>query len=157
MLFFGANGTVDFSPGAVVEMPYRVEGDEIVFPSATTDGPEQRGKLTFTGQNQLNLMGKEQLMRKGAASDPNRLIVGEWEGKREMGGNQVEVRYLFHPNGKCLLLIPFLTRPGKYTIQGSTMHLELPERPPIDGEFRIKDGVLTILIQSGEGYSYSRY
>jgi hypothetical protein len=157
MLFFRADGTVDFSPGAVVEMPYRIEGDKIVFPPATTDGSEQRLKLEFTGQDKVNLGGIEQLRRKGAAPDPKKLILGEWEGKRDMGGNQVKVHYLIHPNGKCLLLIPFTTRPGKYTIDRSVIHLELPGLPPIDGEFRIKDGVLTILSPSRGGYIYSRY
>ena len=29
---FHADGTVDFSPGAIVDMPYRVEGDQVIFP-----------------------------------------------------------------------------------------------------------------------------
>ena len=110
MLYFRADGTFDFSLGAVVEVPYRIESNEIVFPPATTDGPEQRIKVQFTGQNQLILLGDphEQLMRRGAAPDLRVPILGEWEGKRDMGGHQVEVHYLFYPNGKVLLLIPFV-------------------------------------------------
>jgi hypothetical protein len=74
LLFFRADGTVDFSPAAVVEMPYRIEGDEIVFPPATTDGPEQRTKLEFTGPDRLRL-GGDQLTREGAAPDPKILIL----------------------------------------------------------------------------------
>ncbi len=110
ILHFRADGTFDFSPGAVVEMPYRIESDKIVFPPATTDGPEQRLKLQFTGQGRLRLLGDpgEQLTRKGTAPNPKVPILGEWEGKRDMGGHQVEVHYIFYPNGKCLLLIPFV-------------------------------------------------
>ena len=157
MLVFRPDGTVVFSIGAVVEMPYRIEGDELVLPSATTDGPEQRGKLNFSGQNQLNLMGQEQLTRKGTALDSKKLIVGEWEGKREMGGKQLEVHYLFHPNGRCLLLIPFVMMPGKYQVQGSTLNMKLPEQPPVDEKFQIRDGVLTIASESRGANRYSRY
>ena len=29
---FHADGTVDFSPGAIVDMPYRLEGDQLILP-----------------------------------------------------------------------------------------------------------------------------
>lgn len=161
MLFFRADGTFDFCPGAVVELPYRIESDEIVFPPASTDGPEQRMKLQFTGQDQLKLLDGpgpgEQLTRKGAAPDPKVPILGEWEGKRDMGGHQVEVHYLFYPNGKCLLLIAFAKRTLKYTIEGRNIRMEWPHEEPVFGKFRIKDGVLTIPGPSGKGNDYSRY
>lgn len=160
MLFFRADGTFDFSPGAVVETPYRIESNEIVFPPATTDGPEQRMKLQFIGQDQLRLLGDpgEQLTRKGAAPDPKVPILGEWEGTRDMGGNQVEVHYLFYPNGKCLLLIPFVKKTLKYTIEGQNMRMERPNQEPLFGKFQIKHGVLTIPGRpSGNGNDYIRY
>src|SRR5262249_2913570 len=58
MLTFHANGVVDFSPGAVVEMSYRIEGGELVLPPATTTGPEQRQHMEFSGDNQLRLTTK---------------------------------------------------------------------------------------------------
>lgn len=66
MLVFRADGTFDLSPGAVVEMPYRIASGELVFPPATTNGPEQRLKLQFTGKDQLKLLGNpaEQLTRR---------------------------------------------------------------------------------------------
>src|SRR6185437_16278566 len=158
MLFFRADGTYDFSPGAVVEMPYRIESDEIVFPPATTDGPEQRMKLQFTGQNRLRLSDGpgEQLSRKGVAPNPKVPILGEWEGKRDMGGRQLEVHYLFYPNGKCLLLIPFVKRTLKYTTENGNMRMDWPKQGPLVGKFRIKDGVLTITGPSGKANDYSR-
>jgi hypothetical protein len=156
ILFFRADGTFDFSPGAVVEMPYRIASNEIVFPPATTDGSEQRMKLQFTGQNQLSLLG-EQLTRKGTAPDPKVPILGEWEGRRDMDGHQVEVHYIFYPNGKCLLLIPFVKRTLKYTVEGQNIRMELPNQEPLFGKFQIKDGVLTIPGSGGHGNEYSRY
>ncbi len=159
MLLFRADGTFDLSPGAVVEMPYRTERDEIVFPPSTTDGPEERLKLQFTGKDQLRLLGNpgEQLTRKGTAPHPKVPILGEWEGKRDMGGHQVEVHYIFYPNGKCLLLIPFVKKTLKYTIEGRNIRMELPNRAPCSGKFQIKDGVLTIPGSDGKGHDFSRY
>ncbi len=159
MLYFRTDGTFDFSPGAVVEMPYRVESSEIVFPPATTTGSEQRLRVQFVGQDQLTLLGepREQLARKGVAPDQKVPILGEWEGKRDVGGRQVEVHYLFYPNGKCLLLIPFATRKLKYTIEGGSIRMERIDETPASGKFRIKDDVLTISDPNGKEDEYSRY
>ena len=46
MYHFQADGTVDFSPGAIVDMPYRVEGDQVIFPPGTTNGPEIKSTLS---------------------------------------------------------------------------------------------------------------
>ncbi len=119
MLTFHSNGVVDFSPGAVVEMTYRIEGGEMIFPLPTINGPEQRQKMEFMGQDQLRL-AEVVFRRQGAPTEASHLILGEWVGKRQMNGRQLEAHYFFYPAGKCLLLLPFMTGPGRYTIQGST-------------------------------------
>lgn len=156
MLTFHSNGVVDFSPGAVVEMTYRIEGGQVIFPSATINGPEQRQKMEFMGQDQLQL-AEVVFRRQGAAPDASHLIFGEWVGKREMNGRQLEARYFFYPAGKCLLLLPFMTRPGRYTIQGSTMRLELPDQQAAEGRFQIEGDVLTTPGPSASRYRFRRY
>lgn len=156
MVTFRVNGLVDFSPGAVVEMTYRIEGAEIILPPATTSGPEQRQKIEFTDQNQLRMAGLP-LTRKGAAPDSANPILGEWVGKRDMDGRQLEAHYLFYPAGKCLFLLPFLTSPGRYSIRGSSMRLELPNHRPAEGKFQIEGDVLTTPSPSGSGYRFRRY
>jgi hypothetical protein len=55
---FHADGTIDFSPGAIVDMPYRVEGDQLILPPGTTNGPEIKSTLTLSGDvMQLSLEG----------------------------------------------------------------------------------------------------
>jgi hypothetical protein len=39
MFEFRKDGVVDYSPGVVVEMKYRIEGDQLVLPPATVNGP----------------------------------------------------------------------------------------------------------------------
>lgn len=55
MFEFRDGGVVVFSPGAVVEMQYRIEGGELVLPPATHGGPEQRIPITLSGKDHLAL------------------------------------------------------------------------------------------------------
>ena len=164
MLTFHSNGVVDFSPGAVVEMTYRIEGIQLILPPATNTGPEQQQQMEFHGDNQLRLITKVggqnatvNLMRKGAVPDAANLILGEWVGNREMQGRQMEAHYLFYPAGKALFLLPFLTQAGHFSIQGTNMRLLLPNHPPADGKFQIQGDVLTTPSPSGGGYRFARY
>jgi hypothetical protein len=164
MLTFHSNGTVDYSPGAVVEMTYRIEDGQLIFPAATTTGPEQRQQMEFHGENRLDLTTKAggesatvNLTRKGAAPDAAHPILGEWVGSREMQGRQMEAHYLFYPAGKTLFLLPFLTQAGHFVIQGANMRLELPNHPAAEGRFRIEGDVLTTPSPSGGGYRFARY
>ncbi len=156
MLAFRPGGRVDFSPGAVVETTYRVEGNEIIFPPPTINGPEMRQKFAFDGPNQLRLAG-EPLTRRGTSPDPQNLILGEWVGTREMEGHRMEAHYLFYPAGKSLFLLPFQTAPGRYTINGAVMRLELPARRPAEGKFQIDGDTLTLPGPSGSGARFRRY
>lgn len=74
-----------------------------------------------------------------------------------MGGHQVEVHYIFYPNSHCLLLIPFVKKTLKYTIEGGNIRMELPHQESLFGKFQIKDGVLTIPGSNGKGNDFSRY
>jgi hypothetical protein len=156
MLTFHANGVVDCGAGVVVESLYRIESGEMIVPPSSTNGPEQRQKMEFAGEDRLRL-AELQLIRKGVAPDASHPVLGEWVGTREMSGRQLEVRYLFYPNGKSLLLVPFQTGPGRYSIRGSTMRLELPGHETSEGKFQIDGDVLTTPNQSGPGYRFRRY
>jgi hypothetical protein len=58
MYEFRADGTMRFSPGAIVDMQYRLEGDQLILPPATTAGPEQKSTLQWSG-NDLFPDGRE--------------------------------------------------------------------------------------------------
>src|SRR5215469_4103265 len=82
------------------------------------------------------------LTRQGAAPDSANPILGEWVGSQEMDGRRLESHYLFYPGGKGLFLLPFLTKPGRFSIQGTTMRFELPNHTPATGEFRVESDTL---------------
>ncbi len=156
MFTFHSNGAVDSSAGVVVETTYRIEGGEMIFPPSSTEGAEQRQKMEFGGKDLLRLAEIE-LKRSGAAPDANHPILGEWVGKREMNGRQSEVRYIFYTAGKSLLLYPLLDNPGRYSIRGSTIRLELSDHQVVEGRFQIEGDVLTITSPSGPRYRFRRY
>ncbi len=169
MFEFRDNNVVDFSPGAIVPMTYRIEGDELILPSATNGGPEQKMKIAWRGADHLSLIFQTpedlageprriDFARTGKSSDPRNPIVGEWVGTAEIGDGKHEFRYLFYPAGKVLLLIPFRTQRGSFTVKDGTIRLVLPGTDAVEGKFKIEGDVLTIPGPAGSGEStFARY
>jgi hypothetical protein len=159
---FHANGDVDYSPGAVVEMTYRVEGDQLFLPTANAGGSEQKLKITWLGDNKVRLAPQSgspgdsagsELTRKGERADSKNPILGEWAGTRDMGGHKLDMLWFFYAEGKGLFLMPFTPQHGHYTVKDSTIRLELPNTNPIQTKFEISGNVLTMGNPSGNGQS----
>ena len=163
MLELRHGGVVAYSPGAVVEMSYRIEGKQLVLPPATSAGPEQRETILWLTKDRIRLssleepVSGEELARRSSSRNPANPILGEWIGARDMGGKKVDVLYFFYPGGKGLLLIPFLTRNGTYTVRGGKIHLALPDLPPADAAFRVEGNVLTLARSGSEETKYAKY
>jgi len=144
---FHAGGTADFSPGAIVEMPYRVEGDQVIFPPATTNGPEIKSTLTWSGDRVMRLATQghvAEYRRQGAMADARDPLLGEWLGSREMDGQRMAEQMFFYPAGKALLVILFTTQRGRYSVTNGTLVAEFGGRVGLDGTFDITSGVLSI-------------
>ena len=158
---FRSDGTVDYSMGAVVDMPWRIENNQLILPPATTDGPEQKFTLQWLGDNKLRLETEgsvAELARVGDRSDPGNLIIGEWIEQREMGGRSLKARYLFYARGEALLLIPFAIQHGSYTISGSALHLKIPGLKKPEFRFKLADNSLTLSdTEGGQESHYARY
>ena len=161
---FRDGGVVVFSPGAVVEMPYRVERGELVLPPATHTGPEQRIRITITDKDQLGLEPpgagpvRIELRRVGTKRESDDPLVGEWLGERDFGGHVVEARYIFYGNRKCLLLIPFTRTEGTWSATATTITLNFPGQSTVEGQYAIEGDTLTIPGPHGTGKStFRRY
>jgi len=156
---FHANGTLDFSPGAIVDMPYRVEGDQLILPPGTTNGPEIKSKLTVSGDLlRLAVEGHvSEYHRRGTVPDPHNLLLGEWLGSREMDGRQMIEQMFFYPGGKSLLVILFTTQRGIYSTAGGRLVATFGGRAGLDGPFDISDGVLSIHRGGGKVTKLARY
>lgn len=156
---FHADRTIDFSPGAIVDMPYRVEGDQLILPPATTTGPEMKSTLTWPSNDVLRMSTQgqnEEYQRQGKA-DPRDRLLGEWLTSREMDGQRMPVQMFFYPAGKSPLVIRFTTQHGRYTITNGKLLAQFGGRPGLDGTFDITNGVLSIQRSGGRVTKLARY
>ncbi len=158
--YFQADGTAEFSPGAIVDMPYRVEGDQVIFPPATIKGPEVNFTLSWSGDRVMRLSAPGQVdeyQRQGAAPDPRDPLLGEWLGSREMDGRKLPEEMFFYPAGKSLLLILFTTESGRYSVTNGRLVATFGGRGGLDGTFDIANGVLSIYRGGGRVTKLARY
>jgi hypothetical protein len=156
---FRADGTIDFSPGAIVDMPYRVEGDQLILPPATTTGPEMKSTLTWPSNDVLRMSTQgqsEEYQRQGKA-DPRDRLLGEWLTSREMDGQRMPVQMFFYPAGKSLLVIRFTTQHGRYSVTNGRLLAEFGGRTGLDGTFDITNGVLSLQRSGGRVTKLARY
>jgi hypothetical protein len=156
---FRADGTIDFSPGAIVDMPYRVEGDQLILPPATTTGPEMKTTLTWPSNDVLRMstQGQSEEYRRQGKADPRDRLIGEWLTSREMDGQKMPTEIFFYPVGKSLLVIRFTTQHGRYTVTNGKLVAEFGGRVGLDGTFDITNGVLSIQRSGGRVTKLARY
>ena len=159
MYEYHADGTVDFSPGAIVEARWRIENGLLVLPAERT-ACEEKHIMKWLGENQLRLetiTGSEEFTRVGDRSDAAHPLIGEWTQWREVAGQRREIHWLFYPGGKLLFMLPFETDRGSYVISGSTLHIDFHGR---DTEFRVNlagDQMTVTEVKSGRVSRYARY
>ena len=156
---FHANGTVEFSPGALVDAPYRIAEDQLILPPATTGGPGTESKLTVSG-DVLRLAVEDHVSeyhRHGKVQDLRDPLLGEWLGSREMDGRQLLEQMFFYPGGKSLLVILFTTQRGIYSTTGGRLVATFGGRTGLNGPLDISDGVLSIHRSGGRVTKLARY
>jgi len=156
---FNADGTLDFSPGAIVDMPYRLEGDQLILPPATTTGPEMKSTLTWPSSDVLRMstQGQNEEYQRQSAIDSRDRLLGEWLTWREMNGQKMHTELFFYAGGKALLVIRFATEKGRYSVTNGRLAGELGGRAALDGTFELTNGVLSIHRSNGRVTKLARY
>ena len=153
MYEFRADGSMSFSPGAIVEMPYRVEGNQLILPPATTNGPEQKSTLVWLSDDRFTLdlgtASAEAFVRQGSRRDAQDKLLGEWLTSRDLNGQKVVERMIFSAGNKCLLLIPFTTQSGRYTVTNGSLRAVLGGAVGLEGPVTAANGTLTIQRSGG--------
>jgi hypothetical protein len=157
---FRNDGAFDYSPATVVEMPYRLEEGTLVLPPDAPNGPEHRQKIEWVGEERIRLTAPGtlslELVRKASRPDAKKSIVGEWTGPRDMGGHSVQALYLFSPAGRVVLLMPFVTTKGRYTVDGEKIQMS-GEKWDAGGTFKVDGDTLTLSIVNKKGVQESKY
>jgi hypothetical protein len=156
---FNSDGTIDFSPGAMVDMPYRMEGDQLILPPATTTGPEMKSTLTWPSNDVLRMsqQGQSEEYQRQSAADPRDRLLGEWLTLREMNGQRMPTEMFFYPAGKSLLVIRFTTQRGRYSVANGRLVAEFGGRVGLEGAFEFTNGVLSIHRSNGRVTKLARY
>lgn len=156
---FNADGTLAFSPGAIVDMPYRVEGDQLVLPPATITGPEMKSTLAWPTNDvlRMSMQGQSEDYQRQGAADPHDRLLGEWLTWREMDGHKMPEQMIFYPAGKSLLVIRFTTQQGRYSVTNGRLVGEFGGRVGLDGAFDLANGVLSIHRSNGRITKLARY
>ncbi len=156
---FNPDGAVEFSPGAIVDMPYRLEGDQLILPPATTTGPEMKSTLTWPSNDvlRMSMQGQTEDYQRRGAADPRDRLLGEWLTSREINGQRMPVEMFFYPAGRSMLMILFTTKRGRYSVTNGRLVAEFGGQVGLDGAFDIANGVLSINRSGGRVTKLARY
>jgi hypothetical protein len=187
MFIFREDGTLEFSPGAVVEMKYRVEGNRLIMPPGTVNGPDQVWVIESLTKNELRLSQEDwqpkeantpgapasapsmRMTREGEVVDPKNLILGTWPSSgawQSPSSDKVSGRsapiikstWQFRADGLVLLTVPFRIEKGRYSIKDDLIRIEIEERPAVEGKVRWDGDVLVIPGPRASGESrFARY
>ena len=148
LLEFHADGTMIFSPGAIVPSKYRVEDDTIV--STYKDlrtGKESEDEVEFELAGDATLRYGSppvEMTRVGKPVDATNLLLGTWTSTADFEGTKLSRYFHFASDGTELLTIPFRKDPGRYTLEGNTIRIEVQGRPWIEGQIRWEGDVLVL-------------
>lgn len=161
MYEFHPGGRIDFMPGVILPMDYRLEGDQLILPPDTAGGPEQKSTIQWTDDGRLRIVynnqAAEEYQRQDAAQDSEHPLYGEWAGTRHMDGRAIGVRLFFFPSGKALLLLSFVTRQGTYAVAAGQLRAAFPPEGSLNGAFTVKDGLLSVTRPDGRVTQFVRY
>jgi hypothetical protein len=152
---FQPQGRAQFSPSAIVEYHYRVDGGHLILTPPT--GPEETLQITTLDARTLTLkspQGDLTYTRVSPAKDPQTLA-GKWTRTVPLEGRNVANNWNFRTDGTAVLTVPFTWQSGTYAVTGSKIRIALGTRPPIAGPLTWDGDVL--LLPNAKGAGVNRY
>jgi len=162
---FKADGTLTMAPGAVVDMPYKIEGDKLILPPGTT-GPDAKpqvypfrieGDTLYESIDAPAAAKKEVKYVRVSMSKPgDQPIVGTWktvdagcalpaemESREDICNIFRNATYTYTRDGICKLRIPFKLVAGTYTVSDSgSGTFTVTSRPGTVFAYRVAEGKL---------------
>lgn len=161
---FKPDGTLVMSPGVVVDMPYRIDGDKLILPPGTT-GPDAKPLITrfrvdgdalYQRGERMEKEVKFVRLTKSNPHDPP--IVGKWkalvdesEAKKRLDDLKVghmaqafmNATYTYTSDGVCKLRVPFTSVQGTYSAIDSTSGtFTVASKEKLVFAYRLVDGKL---------------
>jgi hypothetical protein len=148
---FRVNGTALMSsPAGATEVKYRLEGNRLILP----ERPETAMVIVALKENQLRLRHVVRMTREGQVIDAGNLIWGTWRTVT----NKSSLLRQFRPDGTDLLIVPFRTDHGRYTVSGDQIRIEIDGQQPVAAKIRWENNILILPGPTGNGESrFARY
>jgi hypothetical protein len=159
---FNQDGTLRMAPGAIVDVPYRLEGDTLTLPPTNTlpDAKPQIYKVRFEGDNAFYQSFESveipyKRTQKGRPEDSP--IVGQWklnvaklplQNGAPVTGAMADATYTYTRDGICKLRIPFRWTSGTFDVAKQTFTLNYTDEQGIPkqftGHFTLSKGQLNL-------------
>jgi hypothetical protein len=163
---FKRDGTLRMAPGAIVDVPYTLEGDKLILPPETTlPGAKPQvlkirieGDALYRSEDAPNAP-EEKFVRLKSAKPGDPPIVGTWKASipKTMPGNKApaalqqaarNTTYTYTRDGIVKLRVPFMFLNGRYDSGAHTFVIDRNGKP-IKGNFRIEEGKLYLTQPDG--------
>jgi hypothetical protein len=158
---FHGDNQLDSYSAVISEGRYRLVGtDTILFQSK--NGQEKQ-EVEWDSEDRVRIedeaAGKSiELARLGKISDTKNPLTGEWGTTREWNGARCPARVFFFTDGRVVWITTLRTDHGHYSVEGQSIHVELPGRPVLEGSFAVSEDRLTLPDPRGNGsYSFKRF
>jgi len=152
---FQPQGKAQFSPSAIVEYGYRVDGNTLILTPPT--GPEETMQIATIDAQTLALtspQGDIKYRRANPSKDP-KTLAGKWTRTVQIEGRNVSNNWNFRPDGTAVLTVPFIWQSGAYAVTGSKIRIALGTRPAIAGPLAWDGQVL--ILPNAKGAGVNRY
>ena len=143
---FHADGTFDYSPGAVLGGRFTAEKGllVIIFENGESDS-QPIESMTRDGLR----LGGIAFRRVGTPEDPSNLLIGVWVTVATMQGLPSHGYYYFRRDGRETFFIPFRTDRCTYSVSGGEIRLT-NRQGSIEGPMRWDGNILTVPWGRGE-------
>jgi len=150
---FKPGGSVRYSSAALVDTPYRREGQTLTLGDQVVGmGWHPDGRLQFNyGQGVL-----EDYTRVGKQPDQAEPLIGEWQGTRDFSGRALPVRLIFHQDGQAAMHLEIRTLTGRYQpLPKGGWRMQVPGLPSRT-IFATGDEI-TIQLDGGDIHTFRRF
>ena len=161
ILEFRGNNQLESYSAVITDEKYRLVGtDTILLQSGNRR--EEKQELEWDNPNRARIedeaAGKKiELSRIGPNSDSKQPLAGEWRTTREWNGKTYPARALFSSGGSVIWITELRFEQGRYSVQDRNIRLDVPYRPPVEGQFAVENNRLVLPNPGGGQTSFDRF
>lgn len=151
MLDFRSDGSVEYSPGAIVDYRWRIHGANLALTSIDpVKGEENMDTFFRISGNALTIGNPSGVQLTFSRQGNGTGLAGIWTAQTMMDGHPVRNTWHFRDDGSALFTVEFTTKPGRYSAANGRFRMSIQGVPAMDGTFRFDQGELVLPGSRGE-------